>query len=31
LRWRMENGLVELLEPWLAAPLEIAYYDETGV
>ena len=29
--WRMENGLVELLEPWLAAPLEIAYYDETGV
>jgi quinol monooxygenase YgiN len=29
--WRMENGLVDLLEPWLAAPLEIAYYDETGV
>ena len=29
--WRMENGLVELLEPWLAAPLEIAYYDVTGV
>jgi len=27
----MENGLVDLLEPWLAAPLEIAYYDETGV
>ena len=29
--WRMENGLFELLKPWLAAPLEIAYYDETGV
>ena len=29
--WRMENGLVDLLEPWLAAPLEIADYDETGV
>ena len=29
--WRMENGLVDLLEPWLAAPLEIVYYDETPV
>ena len=29
--WRMENGLGDLLETWLAAPLEIAYYDETGV
>ena len=29
--WRMENGLVDLLEPWLAAPLEIVYFDETGV
>lgn len=28
--WRMENGLAELLEPVLAAPLEVAYFDETS-
>lgn len=26
--WRMESGLADLLEPVLAAPLEIAYFDE---
>lgn len=31
LAWRLENGLMDLLEPVLAGPLELRYLDRTSV